>query len=146
MSRNIQNQIKRLHKELATLTRQEHKVRERKASIIRDLGTLFDALKLLKIKGMISPLNADGGQGTMGFAISTATLTENTKLGDAISAILLEHGTLYQRNILEQLRKHGVPISPNNPYQVLGNTLKNDKRKRFVILGNRRIALRKDNG
>ena len=66
-------------------------------------------------------------------------------IGDAMEKILLRRGAMRRKELIGWLRKDGIKFSQKNPQQVIANAIKLDGRKRFIVLPDRRVSVRKEN-
>lgn len=67
----------------------------------------------------------------------------NLTIGDAIEMLLIEHGPMMQREIIDALKKSGMRMSSKNPHVVVANAVKRDAKNRFKRLNDGRVALEK---
>ncbi len=72
-------------------------------------------------------------------------LNSNMTIGDAIATILSNEGPQFQKDIIEKITIAGIKISKKSPYNVIGNTIRTDKQRRFKTLKDGRVALRSEN-
>jgi hypothetical protein len=66
-------------------------------------------------------------------------------IGDFIEKILKESGTMTSTEIRCKLLEANVPISKTNARIVVFNAIRRDKRNRFTVLKDGKIALRNEN-
>ena len=66
----------------------------------------------------------------------------NLTIGGAMEMLLIEHGPMTQRDLIDALKKGGMRISSQNPHVIVANAVKRDARNRFKRLNDGRVALR----
>ncbi len=133
---NLEKEYRRLSAKLIELDKKEQKIIKEKHAILAKMNTFREVAKLTRTE---LPLGIPATPTELELFFS---LNENTRLGDAIETLLVFKGPLSRKEIIAILREYRVPISTKAPEQVLANAIMRDKENRFMVLDDRRIALR----
>jgi hypothetical protein len=130
----LDSNIKGLIEELKVLNERIELLQEEKTFLLKSVKTYLESRNNLrklhpdiKVEDLQLP--------------SKLLIGANTKIGDAIESILLEHGSMTRKDLLDLLRKSEVRISPKNPRVVLFNAIIKDTKKRFRMLKDGKVEL-----
>ncbi len=69
------------------------------------------------------------------------SITPNLTIGDAMEMLLLEEGSLHQKEIISKLKEYGFELNSKNPHIIIANAIKKDSRERFRRLNDGRVSL-----
>ena len=129
--------IKQDIEEIAILTEEIQRLQEKKQFLLNAATSLIEARNNLRKRfphAEFEDLRVP----------AELRLMPDTKIGDAAEAILVERGSMTRKELLEVLRRAGIPLSAGNGRVVLFNALTRDKKNRFAVSKDGRVALRKE--